>query len=125
MKLRCTADHIRLRLRKSDLATLQKEGIISVRVSLGTHALIYSLRVDSSSIMAASLSDGHLIISLPQSLFTSWADSDQVGIEHIISYPEGSTLGLLIEKDFPCLDRENEDKSDTFFELVDQDNPIC
>jgi len=34
-------------------------------------------------------------------------------------------LHLLVEKDFPCKDRPDEDKSDTFTGLVNGEPPAC
>ena len=40
--------------------------------------------------------------------------TDQVGIAEDISLGELGALTLLIEKDFACLDRSDEDNKDTF-----------
>jgi hypothetical protein len=32
---------------------------------------------------------------------------------------------VLVEKDFPCKDRPDEDKKDFFEELADQQAPLC
>jgi hypothetical protein len=40
--------------------------------------------------------------------------SDKVGIAESISLGELGSLALLIEKDFACLDRSDEDNKDTF-----------
>lgn len=125
MKLRCTTDHIRLRLRKSDIAMLRDSGSISIEVHLGTSIFAYSLTLSDSLDLSVDLEDGHIMIRLPKEQFTQWADSNKVGIEKTIVHPDSSTLGILVEKDFPCLDRENEDKSDTFFELVDDADEAC
>jgi len=51
--------------------------------------------------------------------------SDQVGIEYNIPLDGATYLHILIEKDFPCLDREQEDKSDTFWELAQEKPDTC
>jgi hypothetical protein len=52
---------------------------------------------------------------------TGW-DTDEVGIYKLINIDADQVLDISIEKDFPCKDRPEEDKSDTFTELVDKDS---
>ena len=54
-----------------------------------------------------------------------WMSTDQVGIELENELDNGEHLHILIEKDFPCKDRTDEDKSDTFFEIADEQTDAC
>lgn len=122
MKIRCTTNSIRLRLRKSDIDRLMKDGQIEECLQLSP---------DSQFRFELSLAEGMnqpdvlhksdvLSVFLPKDQAQSWANSNEVGIEYHKPLPEDSSLHILIEKDFPCLDRDNEDKSDTFWELADK-----
>jgi len=53
-------------------------------------------------------------IVIPADQANTWGSSDQVGIAESISLGEFGSLALLIEKDFACLDRSEEDNKDTF-----------
>lgn len=123
MKLRCTHNSIRLRLRKSDLNTLVEKGEVKEQVSFPggkeTFSFILKLKEELDQVHAAS-SPHELEISLPKFNAISWANSAEVGIEVYQELGGEEQLHLLIEKDFPCLDRENEDKSDTFWELSEE-----
>jgi hypothetical protein len=52
---------------------------------------------------------GEVVIALPKSTASEWAESDQVGIYAAV---EG-TLNLIVEKDFACLDLSDADNADT------------
>jgi hypothetical protein len=51
---------------------------------------------------------------MPADQAIAWGVTDQVGIAENISLGNFGSLGLLIEKDFACLDRSEEDNEDAF-----------
>jgi hypothetical protein len=53
-------------------------------------------------------------VLLPTDQANTWGTTDQVGIGQDISLGDAGSLALLIEKDFACLDRNDEDNQDTF-----------
>jgi hypothetical protein len=112
-----------LRVRKSDLIKLQKEGIIKEGLIFPNSLLFnYQLITDKNAeTINAQLSAEAIIVSIPLSMATNWLHSDAVGLEHTLD----SGLFILIEKDFPCTDRPWEDTSDTFFELVNEKEALC
>ncbi|MEO1437849.1 MAG: hypothetical protein AAFV80_20075 [Bacteroidota bacterium] len=119
MKIRCTNNSIRLRLRKSDIEKLEAEHHIEevLRISPDTafrFELAIAIGIPNPNVHQK---DDHLIVYLPEAQAKQWMHSNDVGIEHHKSIGE-EQLHILIEKDFPCLDRANEDKSDTFWELA-------
>ena len=117
MKLRLEGNSIRLRVRKSDLKTFEETGVIK-EILMFPHGapFHYQLLTDNyvDRIYAEVSSDG-ITVFIPLSIAHDWIRSDDVGIEHTLQ----SGMYILIEKDFPCKDRAEEDKNDTFFELVD------
>lgn len=120
MKLRCVTNSIRIRVKKSDLATLTHKGLVRDYVKFGPQtALTFGLMMDSTADrIEAIFMDGNLTIVLPQAEAKGWIETEQVGIEaYLPIYQEDGHLHILIEKDFPCQHREDEDKSDTFVEL--------
>ncbi len=128
MKIRTTHNSIRLRIRKSELDILHKEESISESltfvngISLRT-VLFINHKINTPE---ASFRETTISVGLPPELAKQWIESDQVGIEQSLNINNGESLHLLIEKDFPCLDRPNEDKSDTFWELAaDKDANSC
>lgn len=127
MKLRCTHNSIRIRVRKSDLAVLDQAGRVSASVQFGpmqvlTFELIRDIKYTS---VKANMENGNIWIELPEKMAHNWAHSQEVGIEAQQELPEGNSLHILLEKDFPCLDREEENKSDTFWELAPDQPEAC
>ena len=103
MKLRIEGNSIRLRVKKSDLEKLKKEGIVreSVAFLKGFH-FYYDLKTDAKiKTIEASFSSGIIAVSLPLSMSDAWIDTEQVGLENTSE----NGLFVLIEKDFPCKTR--------------------
>ena len=127
MKLRTTYNSIRIRVRKSELLTLQKEHRIeeSIRFpSNTTFKFAVEIRENIEHIQA-SLDNHNLVLSISRQEAAQWINSNQVGIEANLELEDKEQLHVLIEKDFPCLDRENEDKSDTFWDLASTNPESC
>lgn len=120
MKLRTTQNSIRIRVRKSELESLSKEGLVEESVNLGNQTVFkFGLTIrENIATLQATLKDNYLNISIPSDEADQWINSNQVGIEVRHPISENEQLHLLIEKDFPCAHRPQEDKSDTFKELV-------
>lgn len=118
MKLRCTTNCIRFRIRRSELKDFLERGQLQDRVSFpgGTQFQFSLKRIDAPS-LALTFRDGHLAVGIPNSLVKQWAQPQEVGFERYLNLPNGEQVHVLIEKDFPCLHRPHEDKTDTFQEL--------
>ncbi|GLC23785.1 DUF7009 family protein [Roseisolibacter agri] len=116
MKLRIKGNSIRLRLSRPDVARLARDGRVEETTAFGVRredALAYA--VESSPTItdvAARLASGRITVVLPEALAREWASTDRVGIaaEQRGVGPDGAgVLQILIEKDFACLDRRDED----------------
>ena len=126
MKLRCTANSIRLRVRKSDLDALQSHGEVSTPINFAPGIkLEYTLKLGQVEQPQANYAAQQITVLLPTELATHWINSEEVSIEHQQAYSDGQYLQLLIEKDFPCRHTEETDLQDTFFELAPKDDPSC
>ena len=116
MKIRCTNQSLRMRIRKSELMELaENKGIVETLSFPNGTSLEFKLSIRTISKVTSSFSDSCVEVSLPESLAREWIHSNQVGIQH--NEKSKKDLEILVEKDFPCPDRPNEDKSDTFWEL--------
>lgn len=127
MKLRVTTNSIRLRIRKSELATLSEKHKIVDSVHFPSGDLFkFELAISNSKTeVTTEMVDKLLIVFLPQLEASNWITTEQVGIETHIELNEEEKLHILIEKDFPCKDRVDEDKLDTFQELVEDKPSAC
>jgi hypothetical protein len=118
MKLRLKGNSLRLRVTRSELATLQTGERIQENslfpanppASLG-YALQVGLHNEPVHVVFASQ---QIIVSLSQNQLASWSGEHQVGIYASLPVAEGTVLEVAIEKDFACLDLSDEDNTDTF-----------
>jgi hypothetical protein len=127
MKLRTTFNSIRLRIRKSELTTLQEKHKIEESIRFPNGVIFkFGLTINKDAdAVNAKLENNDLVILIPKEEAKEWITTNEVGIETYINLPDGEQLHLLIEKDFPCLDRPEEDKSDTFWELAPETPDAC
>ena len=127
MKLRTTHNSIRIRVRKSELTRLQAEGRVEESIRFLNNVVFkFALSIeDMDSDLNANLEQNYLKLSIAKARAKQWITTNEVGIETYIALANGEQLHLLVEKDFPCLDRANEDKSDTFWELASDKPDVC
>jgi len=119
MKLRCTTNSIRFRVRKSDLEQLKSAGHIEESVGIGNFRFRLELLRGAGG-MSAGFADGLVTVFLYEDAAQDWIASDQVGMEELWPSGNGAIVQLLVEKDFPCVHTEEEDMADTFAELADK-----
>ena len=76
--------------------------------------------------MDAVFGSGRLTIFIPKDQAKNWLTTDLVGLETNAEIDEGKYLHILVEKDFPCKDRIDENKADFFESLaVQQEREKC
>jgi hypothetical protein len=118
MKLRIKGDSLRLRVSRSEVARLLEGACLEDTIHFAPEArakFTYSLQQEPSvSRPTVQYADSKATILIPTDQANDWGVTDQVGIAEDISLGSAGTLALLIEKDFACLDRSDEDNQDTF-----------
>jgi hypothetical protein len=117
LKLRIQDNSIRLRLTRSEVEAMQREGQVSAVTAFpGGARLEYALEASQEADSAAArFLEGRLVVTLPGSTVQQWAASDEVSISGTEPLDGGEALRILVEKDFQCLTpREGEDDSDMF-----------
>jgi hypothetical protein len=118
MKLRIKGDSLRLRVSRSELARLLGGACLEDTIHFAPEAsakFTYSLQQGPSvSRPTVQYAGSKVTILIPADQAHDWGVTDQVGIAEDISLGSAGTLALLIEKDFACLDRSDEDNQDTF-----------
>jgi hypothetical protein len=118
MKLRIRGDTIRLRLKRAEVDQIAAGTSIVEETHFPNSVLTYRLDVSGDSDISASLDDASLVVSLPESLVSDWAATDEVSLSAEQTLSGTGSLSLLIEKDFSCLEpghhRDGEDDEDTF-----------
>ena len=103
MKLRTTHNSIRIRIKKSELTTLQQKNIIKESIRFPNGVLFrFALKIcNTIETVGASLEDDFLVLSIPENIATNWINTNEVGIERSIKLSDEEQLHLLIEKISP------------------------
>jgi hypothetical protein len=112
MKLRILSNSLRLRLSQTEIGTLKSERQVSGKTNFSNSEFIYSLIInDSEEDVSAEFENGHLKVKLSKTIAADWIESEQIDIRNT----DDSSIKILIEKDFQCLQkRQGEDESDSF-----------
>ncbi len=117
MKLRIRGNSLRLRLTRTEVASLADSGEVCERTAFGGDSeLRYCLRSDAeASRITARFADARIDVIVPAAIVSRWAASEQVSIESEQPIGSNDRLTLLVEKDFACLvERPGEDDSDAY-----------
>jgi hypothetical protein len=105
-----------LRLRKSDIEILDKEGHIEERVSFPNQNYFGFRLKTKDSVWDVGWEATTLNITIPKQECKKWIGSEEVALRKEILISGEEKLVLLVEKDFPCK-HTGEDFEDTFYEL--------
>ena len=119
MKLRIYGNNIRLRLSQSEVEHFKNGGAcINQLIFPNGNSLTYKL-VEGTDHLVSYARDVITIVLCEQEV-EAWANTDQVGIKANIPMDNGSSIGILVEKDFQCLTNHQEDQKDLFPNPKDQ-----
>ena len=115
MKIRIKGNSLRYRLTKTEVDHFISNGYVEEKINFGNNVLYYSLKKTHADQLSASFNDNNITLYFPSSFINKWTDDNQIGFEYNMEI-KGSekTLYLLVEKDFTCLDKTNEDQSDNY-----------
>ena len=115
MKIRIKGNSLRYRLTRPEVEQFGITGYIEEKINFGDSALFYALCRTDGKEFSASFSDNHITLYFPVSKIEDWASPDQVGFEHQVALEgSGEKLSLIVEKDFTCLDKVDEDQRDNY-----------
>ncbi|MGM9478166.1 DUF7009 family protein [Pedobacter sp. GSP4] len=109
MKIRIKGNFIRYRLTRSEVDGLAENKTLAETVDFGSRKLIYSITCTADNNMSASFIGDEINLKFPSVWLAEWQTTDRVGYK-----AEDGTLGILLEKDFTCLDQVEEDQSDNY-----------
>lgn len=127
MKIRCEQNSIRLRLRRSELVQLRAEKWLGAALHFPDgQAFRWELLLDETiSDLTVLLQEDRVCVKAPAKMALRWMDTQEVSMERFIALGGGAALHILVEKDFPCKDRPDEDKADFFTELSEEARVKC
>ncbi len=118
MKLRIKGNSIRFRLTRSEVQQLQTAHRLEETLWLAgnatsrlTYAVEANAAVTASQIRHTST---EIVAVIPKNSVSQWATGEDVGIYATLDLGSNGKLELAIEKDFACLDRDDEENADAF-----------
>ena len=117
MKLRIKGESVRLRVSRPDLERLMQEGRIEESIHFGLRPdekWTYALElVSQEGAISMRYAGNEFALLLSKSEAKKWVETETVGIYGEVQGGAGC-LELIVEKDFACLDRQDEENADTF-----------
>jgi hypothetical protein len=118
MKLRIKGNSLRLRVSRSELARFRHgervEETIHFSAAPNAH-LTYALQSASQSVpVRVQYEPQNVTIFVSEEQAGLWEKETEVGVYTSIDLGEAGSLEVIIEKDFACLDRRDEENADSF-----------
>ena len=118
VKLRLQFNSIRFRLKRSEVEQLARTGRVEEKILIGsgddeTFDYVLESTAAGSSPIATVTARG-IAVQVPSHEVMRWASTDQVGIEGRQPVDNETSLQILIEKDFACIDGNDHENADTF-----------
>ncbi|MDB5325402.1 MAG: hypothetical protein JWM57_971 [Phycisphaerales bacterium] len=116
MKIRIRGQSLRFRLGQSEVQALAngqavEESIVLVRGV--THS--YAIRPAAVDSIGLTVDGTTVIVALPKRDIAGWAETDAVGLRAELDIADKTSLRVLIEKDFACIENESgEPQEDAF-----------
>ena len=125
MKIRIKGNSVRYRLTKTEVETFCKTGCFEENTQFLNRRFTYALKAkDGIEHLEAAFDGDSIILFVPKKESSNWANSNRVGFQYNLSPSDSSSLSLLLEKDFICMDETIEDQSDNYPNpLTDRKNP--
>ena len=115
MKIRIRGNSLRYRLTRSEVEQFLRTGHVEEKINFGNADLTYVIQRSEQDQLSASFENNQIIFYLPASMAEQWKNDDIVGFDYEMPLNNSEEkLSLLIEKDFTCLDKIDEDQTDNY-----------
>lgn len=119
MKIRMKGNSLRLRVARSEMARLLKDGRIreTIRFAAWPEAsFTWALETGTQEKAATTVryASGQVAVVVAPADMRLWQQDDQVGIYARVDAGADEPLEVIVEKDFACLDGSDADNRDTF-----------
>ena len=118
MKLRIKGNSLRLRVSRSELERFLTGERIEETIHFSSEPgakLTYALQSASNGTMTeVRYSSQEITVLLSEGHIQEWSGANQAGVYSSVDIGPEGLLNLIVEKDFACLDRSDEENQDTF-----------
>lgn len=111
MKIRFKGNSVRLRLNQSEVRAILDGKKVVEKTDFPGATLRFELHAEAGMAekIHAELADHCLQITINAAMASAWTDPACVGFSHPVPLKNGDVLRVLIEKDFACLDRQDQE----------------
>lgn len=117
MKLRLRENSIRLRLLQTEMKTLGETGLVAETIEFSDcQKLNYAVEIsETAGEICARFENEEITVEIPAQAARHWIETNLIGLEHEQKKGGATTLKILIEKDFVCVERPfDDDNQDAF-----------
>lgn len=116
MKIRIRGQSLRFRLGQTEVRALAdgqavEESIVLLRGVQHT----YAIRPAAVESINLTVDGTKVIVILPKQEIARWAETDAVGLGANLAIDGDTSLRVLIEKDFACIENESEESQEDAF----------
>lgn len=109
MKIRIKGNSLRYRITQSEMNRLWKEGYLEEQTAFAAKPFVYAIQSSGGDKLLADFNGHTMVLHMPKKMIDELHHSDKVGFED-----RSGPVDLLVEKDFVCLDKVDEDQSDNY-----------
>jgi Family of unknown function (DUF7009) len=118
VKLRLQFNSVRFRLKRREVEQLALTGRVEEKILIGSgDDETFDYVVESTAAVSsprATVTARGIVVQVPSDEVMKWASTDQVGIEGGQPVESETSLRILVEKDFACIDGTDQENADTF-----------
>jgi hypothetical protein len=117
MKVRILGNTIRFRLKQPEVHHFESVGKVTEVIEFGPEAsdqIRFNLEIYTGQELAVSFHATTTTVMVPQALGQEWVQTDLVGFNGKVDTGKGRTISILIEKDFMCIDGQDEDNEGAY-----------
>jgi hypothetical protein len=118
VKLRLQFNSIRFRLKRREVEQLARTGRVEEKILIGScEGETFDYVLESTAAVfspRATVTERGVTVQVPSHQVMKWASTDQIGIEGRQPVDSETSLRILVEKDFACIDGTDQENADTF-----------
>jgi len=111
MKIRIQGNSIRFRLKQFEVETFAEKGIVKEIIAFGDEEkdqLQFIVR--KSDRFSIEQNSTTIELAVPENIVNNWTQTELVGFEEKLITSKGKEINILVEKDFKCLTRSDEEE---------------
>jgi hypothetical protein len=116
MKIRIQGNSIRFRLKQFEVEALAEKKIVKEILAFGDEEkdqLLFILQVVNRGFSLEQNTSG-IQLNIPENVANEWTQTELIGFEQKIITPKGKEINILVEKDFKCLTRSDEEEAGSY-----------